>query len=91
MSNAGIKGCRRFIERYWNLQSILVDGEAIRPEMENSFHKAIKKVSYDIENLKFNTAIASLMALMNVLRKRAPSIKQSSPSSRCSSTRLHRM
>ena len=66
-SNAGIKGCRRFIERYWNLQSILIDGEAIRPEMENSFHKAIKKVSYDIENLKFNTAIAALMALMNVI------------------------
>ncbi len=66
-SNAGIKGCRRFIERYWNLQSILVDGEAIRPEMENSFHKAIKKVSYDIENLKFNTAIAALMTLMNVI------------------------
>ena len=69
-SNAGIKGCRRFIERYWNLQSILVDGEAIRPEMENSFHKAIKKVSYDIENLKFNTAIASLMALMNVIAEK---------------------
>ena len=68
--NAGIKGCRRFIERYWNLQSILVDGEAIRPEMENSFHKAIKKVSYDIENLKFNTAIASLMALMNVIAEK---------------------
>ena len=69
-SNAGIKGCRRFIERYWNLQSILVDGEAICPEMENSFHKAIKKVSYDIENLKFNTAIASLMALMNVIAEK---------------------
>ena len=69
-SNAGIKGCRRFIERYWNLQSILVDGEAIRPEMENSFHNAIKKVSYDIENLKFNTAIASLMALMNVIAEK---------------------
>ena len=69
-SNAGIKGCRRFIERYWNLQSILVDGEAIRPEMENSFHKTIKKVSYDIENLKFNTAIASLMALMNVIAEK---------------------
>ena len=69
-SNAGIKGCRRFIERYWNLQSILVDGEAIRPEMKNSFHKAIKKVSYDIENLKFNTAIASLMALMNVIAEK---------------------
>ena len=69
-SNAGIKGCRRFIERYWNLQSILVDGEAIRPEMENAFHKAIKKVSYDIENLKFNTAIAALMALMNVIAEK---------------------
>ena len=69
-SNAGIKGCRRFIERYWNLQSILIDGEAIRPEMENSFHKTIKKVSYDIENLKFNTAIASLMALMNVIAEK---------------------
>ena len=69
-SNAGIKGCRRFIERYWNLQSILIDGEAIRPEMEPSFHKAIKKVSYDIENLKFNTAIASLMALMNVIAEK---------------------
>ena len=69
-SNAGIKGCRRFIERYWNLQSILVDGEAIRSEMENSFHKTIKKVSYDIENLKFNTAIASLMALMNVIAEK---------------------
>ena len=69
-SNAGIKGCRRFIERYWNLQSILIDGEAIRPEMENSFHTAIKKVSYDIENLKFNTAIASLMALMNVIAEK---------------------
>ena len=69
-SNAGIKGCRRFIERYWNLQSILIDGEAIRPEMENSFHKAIKKVSYDIENLKFNTAIASLMALIFVIAEK---------------------
>ena len=69
-SNAGIKGCRRFIERYWNLQSILIDGDAIRPEMENSFHKAIKKVSYDIENLKFNTAIAALMTLMNVIAEK---------------------
>ena len=69
-SPKSIKGCRRFIERYWNLQSILIDGEAIRPEMENSFHKAIKKVSYDIENLKFNTAIASLMALMNVIAEK---------------------
>ena len=66
-SNAGIKGCRRFVDRYWNLQNIVIEGDAIRPEMENAFHKTIKKVSYDIENLKFNTAIAALMALMNVI------------------------
>ena len=66
-SSAGIKGCRRFVDRYWNLQNIVVEGDAIRPEMENAFHKTIKKVSYDIENLKFNTAIAALMALMNVI------------------------
>ena len=66
-SNAGIKGCRRFVDRYWNLQNIVIEGDAIRPEMENAFHKTIKKVSYDIENLKFNTAISALMALMNVI------------------------
>ncbi len=60
-----IKGCRRFIERYWNLQNILTDGETIRPEIESAFHKAIKKVGDDIENIKFNTAIATLMALIN--------------------------
>ncbi|MEE1076085.1 MAG: leucine--tRNA ligase [Acutalibacteraceae bacterium] len=60
-----IKGCRRFIERYWNLQNILIDGDTIRPEIESSFHKAIKKVGDDIENIKFNTAIATLMALIN--------------------------
>jgi len=64
-SAAGIKGCRRFIERYWNLQSILVDGDNIRPELETAFHKTIKKVGDDIENIKFNTGIAALMALMN--------------------------
>ena len=60
-----IKGCRRFIERYWNLQNILIDGDTIRPEIESAFHKAIKKVGDDIENIKFNTAIATLMALIN--------------------------
>lgn len=63
-STSGIKGCRRFIDRYWNLQDILVDGK-LRKELEASFHKTIKKVSYDIENLKFNTAIAALMSLIN--------------------------
>ena len=62
---SSIKGCRRFIERYWNLQSILIEGEAVRPELESAFHKTIKKVGDDIENIKFNTAIAALMALIN--------------------------
>ncbi len=61
----GVKGCRRFVERYWNLQDILTEGDTIRSELETSFHKTIKKVGEDIENLKFNTAIASLMALIN--------------------------
>ena len=59
-----LRGCRRFLDRYWNLQEILTDG-ALRPDMETAFHKTIKKVSEDIESLKFNTAIAALMALMN--------------------------
>ncbi len=61
----GIKGCRRFVERYYNLQNILIDGDSIRPEMESAFHKTIKKVGNDIENIKFNTAIAALMSLIN--------------------------
>ena len=64
-SQASIRGCRRFIERYWNLQTNLIDGDKIRPELESAFHKAIKKVGEDIENIKFNTAIATLMALIN--------------------------
>ena len=64
-NDKGIKGCRRFVERYYNLQEKLIDGEEVRPELECSIHKTIKKVSEDIENIKFNTAIASLMALMN--------------------------
>ncbi|WP_449076099.1 leucine--tRNA ligase [Ruminococcus sp.] len=64
-SQSSIRGCRRFIERYYNLQTILNDTDGIRPEFESSFHKAIKKVGDDIENIKFNTAIATLMALIN--------------------------
>ena len=64
-SQSSIRGCRRFIERYYNLQTILNDTDGIRPELESAFHKAIKKVSDDIENIKFNTAIATLMALIN--------------------------
>ena len=64
-STSGIKGCRRFLERYWNLQDILNAEKDIRKQLELSFHRTIKKVGEDIENLKFNTAIAALMALMN--------------------------
>ena len=66
-STASIKGCKRFLERIWNLQDILIDGDAYRPEMETAMHKTIKKVSEDIEALKFNTAIAAMMALLNDL------------------------
>jgi len=64
-SKASIRGCRRFVERYWNLQNVLIDGDKVRPELESAFNKAIKKVGEDIENIKFNTAIATLMALIN--------------------------
>ena len=64
-SSSSIKGCRRFLERVFALSDILVDGEGYSEELESSFHKAVKKVGEDIENLKFNTAIATLMALIN--------------------------
>ncbi len=64
-STSGIKGCRRLVDRYWNLQEILVDGDEYSTELESSFHKTIKKVNDDCENLKFNTAIATLMSLIN--------------------------
>ncbi|MBC8610117.1 leucine--tRNA ligase [Massilimaliae timonensis] len=64
-NTASIKGCKRFLERIWNLQDILTDGDSYRPELESAFHKTVKKVSEDIEALKFNTAIAAMMALLN--------------------------
>ena len=64
-SPSSIRGCRRFVERFWNLQNILIDGDEIRPELEGAFNKTIKKVGEDIENIKFNTAIAALMSLIN--------------------------
>ncbi len=64
-SSAGIKGCRRLVDRYWNLQENLIDQEGLRPALESAFHKTIRKVGEDCETLKFNTAIAALMALMN--------------------------
>ena len=64
-NTASIKGCKRFLERVWNLQDVLIGGDSYRPELESAFHKTIKKVSEDIEALKFNTAIAAMMALLN--------------------------
>ncbi|NLY10002.1 MAG: leucine--tRNA ligase [Tissierellia bacterium] len=69
-SEQGVKGCRRFLDRVWGLQELLVDGDEYSKDMEVSFHKAVKKVSYDYENLKFNTAIATLMSLINDLYKK---------------------
>ena len=66
-SSASIKGCRRFLDRVFALYDILSDDAAIRPELESEFHKTIKKVSADIDTLKMNTAIASLMSLINVI------------------------
>ena len=63
-STKSIKGCKRFADRYWALGDILVDG-GIRPEFEGRFHRTIKKVTFDIDNLKANTAIAALMSLLN--------------------------
>ncbi|MEM0528942.1 leucine--tRNA ligase [Zongyangia sp. HA2173] len=64
-SSSSIKGCKRFLERIWALQDCLVEGDSYRPEVESAMHKTIKKVSEDIENLKFNTAIAAMMSLLN--------------------------
>ncbi len=60
-----IMGCRRLAERFYNLPNIMTNEDTVRPELEAAIHKAIKKVSNDVEILKFNTAIAAMMALMN--------------------------
>ena len=64
-SENSVKGCKRFIDRVWNLREILVEGEEYSKELSSVFHKTIKKVSEDIETLKYNTAIAALMTLLN--------------------------
>ena len=69
-SEDGVKGCRRFLERVWKLQDILVDGDGYSKELETKMHQTIKKVSSDFENLKFNTAIAAMMALINEFYKK---------------------
>ena len=64
-SENGVKGCRRFLDRVWKLRDSLTDGMEYSKELETSMHKTIKKVSEDFEHMKFNTAIASLMELLN--------------------------
>ena len=64
-SQNGVKGCRRFLDRVWRVQDMLVEGEEYSKELEINMNKTIKKVSEDFETLKFNTAIASMMALVN--------------------------
>lgn len=64
-STAGVKGCRRFLERVWRLQDMLCESKCIRHEMAASVNGCIKKVSEDFERMKFNTAIAAMMSLVN--------------------------
>ena len=66
-SQASIKGSKRFLDRVFALEDCLIDGESYRREVESDFHKTIKKVSEDIEELKMNTAIAALMSLLNTV------------------------
>ncbi len=69
-SEDGVKGCRRFLERVWKLQEILTDGDSYSADIEAKMHQTIKKVSSDFESLKYNTAIAAMMELINVFYKK---------------------
>jgi leucyl-tRNA synthetase len=64
-NESSVKGCKRFVDRIWGLSEILVDGDEYSKELSSSMHKTIKKVGEDIESLKYNTAIAALMTLLN--------------------------
>lgn len=64
-STSSIKGCKRFLDKIWNLQDVVTDSEEYRSDLESSIYKTIKKVGDDIEAMKFNTAIAAMMTLLN--------------------------
>ena len=64
-SMESIRGCAKFLDRVWNLQTLLVDGEEYSSKFEKAMHRAIKKVSSDIEEMKFNTAVSTFMTLVN--------------------------
>jgi len=66
-SNKGVIGCRKFLERVWKMQEFMNDSESITPEYERDINLTIKKVSEDIEKMKFNTSIAALMTLVNTI------------------------
>ncbi|MDD6039330.1 MAG: leucine--tRNA ligase [bacterium] len=69
-SEDGVKGCRRFLERVWKLQEIMTDEAGYSKDLETKMHQTIKKVSNDFETLKYNTAIAAMMALINDFYKK---------------------
>lgn len=68
-SMESIRGCGKFLDRVWNMQNMLVDGDAYSKEAEKMMHKAIKKVSQDIEDMKFNTSISTFMTMVNEFYK----------------------
>ena len=68
-SNEGAKGCRRFMDRVWKLQDMLTEDEGFSAGLETKMHQTIKKVSLDFESMKFNTAIAAMMSLVNEFYK----------------------
>ncbi len=69
-SEDGVKGCRRFLDRVWKLQELVNDDMSYSKDMETKMHQTIKKVSLDFENLKYNTAIAAMMSLINDFYKK---------------------
>ena len=69
-SEDGVKGCRRFLDRVWKLQDLMTDEEGYSKDLEIKMHQTIKKVSNDFENLKYNTAIAAMMTLLNDFYKK---------------------
>lgn len=64
-SDSSVKGCKRFLDRVWSLADMLTDDEGYRPHFASKMHKLIKKVSADIDGMKFNTAIAAMMTILN--------------------------
>ncbi|MCI7322743.1 MAG: leucine--tRNA ligase [Lachnospiraceae bacterium] len=74
-SEDGVKGCRRFLDRVWKLQDLVTDEEGFSKDLETKMHQTIKKVSNDFENLKFNTAIAAMMSLLNDFSKKGSMTK----------------